>query len=133
LRVNIYAWFIIAKELVKYGSSLEVTNCYGQTALDYINDKSFKNLLKVQEEMFHKWINTVNFVIVLRHFNIIIDKSKAGTNRTVFDFQLKNIVMKEIDNHLVAEPRRSQPREEPQVIDAVLDIIGICQIICNYL
>jgi ankyrin repeat protein len=124
------AFVMTAKVLVRYGSSLEITNGDGQTALEYINDESDKNLLKVQEGMFRKWISTVNFVIVLCHFNIKIDKSKEGTNRTVFYFQLKNIVMNETDN---AEPRRSRPREEPQVIGAVLDIIGICQIICNYL
>ena len=79
--------------------------------------------------MFRKWKSTASFVIVLRHFNIKIDKSKDGTNRTVFDFQLKNIVMNETHDRN-PQVRLSRPRE---VIGAVLNIISICQIICNYL
>ncbi len=82
-------------------------------------------MLKVQEEMFRIWKSTASFVIVLRHFNIIIDKSKEGTNRTVFEFQLKDSD--------VNEPRRSRPQEEPQFIGSVFAIIPICEIICNYL
>ena len=87
--------FIIAKELIRRGSNLSIINRNGQSPLDYIVNESDKILLKVQEEMFRKWENSTSFVIVLRHFNISVDKSKEGTNRTVYDFRLKNIDYRE--------------------------------------
>ncbi len=112
----------IVKELVKYGSSLSIKNNDGQSPLDYIVSETERNLLKVQEKMFHKWKNTANFLIVLRHFNIIIDKSKEGTNRAVFQFQLKDSD--------VNEP--SQIRGHQFIIN-IFAIIPICEIICYYL
>jgi ankyrin repeat protein len=122
--------FIIAKELIRRGSNLSIINRNGQSPLDYIVNESDKILLKVQEEMFRKWENSTSFVIVLRHFNISVDKSKEGTNRTVFNFRLKNIDYHENNNQQAMDQRRTRPRE---VIGCVFENIHVCQIICNYL
>ena len=119
-----------AKELVRHGGCLSITNTNSQRPLDYIVNESDRNLLKVQEEMFRKWKNTTDFVIVLSHFNIAIDKSKEGTNRAVFDLRLKDVDKNENHNQLVIERVRTRPRE---VISCVFENIHFCQIICNYL
>ena len=78
--------------------------------------------------MFRKWKNSTSFVIVLRHFNISVDKSKEGTNRTVYDFRLKNIDYQYSQQAM--DQRRNRPRE---VIGCVFENVHFCKIICYYL
>ena len=110
-----------AKQLVRYGSSLSIPNASGRSPLDYIDNESDRNLLKVQEEMFRKC--TAGFVTILRHFNITIDKSKEleleGTNRTEFELRLK-------------ETKSIRP-SEPKRLRDVFSSKDFSQIICKYL